>query len=171
MMMGSATLNMAMPPEDKGHIATKEEALVHVRSAIENGLIPILGTSVMEAEASNVKDLGHFMSVCFCCSCCCINGRVMSKSSVDVINLFKRMEGLTVKVDPDICVGCGDCLEICVFKGMEMIDEKARVNQKRCLGCGRCENACPSEAISITITDPTYVDKLIKKLEAHVDVS
>jgi len=171
MMMGKATLEMAMPPDDRAHIATKEEALEHVRRSIENGLIPILGTSVMEAEASNVKDLGHFMSVCFCCSCCCINGRVMSKSSVDVINLFNRMEGLTVKVDPDICVGCGDCLEICVFKGMEMIDEKARVNQKRCLGCGRCENACPSEAISITITDPTYVNKLIKKLEAHVDVT
>ena len=62
-------------------------------------------------------------------------------------------------------------MEVCVFMGMDMIGEKARVNQKRCLGCGRCENACPSEAISITITDPSYVDKLIKKLEAHVDVT
>ena len=171
MMLGKATLEMAMPPEDRGHVATKEEALEHVRSAIENGLIPILGTSVMEAEASDVTDLGHFMSVCFCCSCCCINGRVMSKSSVDVINLFQRMDGLTVKVDQDICVGCGDCLEVCVFKGMEMIDEKARVNQKRCLGCGRCESTCPNGAISIEITDPSRVNELIKKLEAYVDVT
>lgn len=171
MMMGKATLDMAMPPEDRGHVATKEEALEHVRSAIENGLIPILGTSVMEAEASDVKDTGHFMSVCFCCSCCCINGRVMTHSSVDVINLFQRMEGLTVEVDQDICVGCGDCLEVCVFKGMEMVDEKARVNQKRCLGCGRCESTCPNGAISIEISDPRRVNELIKKLEAHVDVT
>ena len=171
MMMGAGTLNMVMPPEDKGHVATKEEALDHVRSAIENGLIPILGTSIMEAEASNVKDLGHFMSVCFCCSCCCINGRVMTQSSVDVLNLFQKMEGLTVEVDQDACIGCGDCLEVCVFKGMEMIDEKARVNQKRCLGCGRCESTCPNEAISIEISDLSRVHGLIEKLEAHVDVS
>jgi len=171
MMMGKATLDMAMPPEDRGHVATKDEALEHVRAAIENGLIPILGTSVMEAEASDVKDTAHFMSVCFCCSCCCINGRVMSKSSVDVINLFQRMEGLTVEVNQDICVGCGDCLEACVFKGMEMIDGKAKVNQKRCLGCGRCESACPNGAISIEISDPRRVNDLIKKLEAYVDVT
>jgi len=171
MMMGKATLDMAMPPEDRGRVATKEDALEHVMAAIENGLIPILGTSVMEAEASDVKDLGHFMSVCFCCSCCCINGRVMSKSSVDVINLFQRMDGLTVKVDQDTCVGCGSCLEVCVFKGMEMIDDKARVNQKRCLGCGRCETTCPNGAISIEISDPSQVNELIKKLESYVDVT
>ena len=171
MMMGKATLDMAMPPEDRGHVATKEEALKHVRSAIENGLIPILGTMIMEAEGYDVTDIEHFMSVCFCCSCCCINGRVMQRVSADIAKLFQRMEGLTVKVDQDICVGCGACLEVCVFKGREIIDGKARVNQKRCLGCGRCETTCPNGAISIEISDPRRVNELIKKLEAHVDVT
>jgi Fe-S-cluster-containing hydrogenase component 2 len=57
-----------------------------------------------------------------------------------------------------------------VFKGMEMIDDKARVNQDSCLGCVRCVDICSQEAISISIVDLSYVDKLIKKLEAHVDV-
>ncbi|MHA2129412.1 MAG: indolepyruvate ferredoxin oxidoreductase subunit alpha [Candidatus Hodarchaeales archaeon] len=170
MMMGSATLNMAMPPDDRGHVATKEEALEHVQSAIDNGLIPILGNSIMEAEANATKDLGHFMSVCFCCTCCCINGDVMTHSG-NVVTLFQKMEGLTVEVDQDTCIGCGDCLEVCVFNSMELIDDKARVNQKRCLGCGRCETACPNEAISIKISDLSQVHELIKKLEAHVDVS
>jgi len=52
-----------------------------------------------------------------------------------------------------------------------MIDGKAVVNQDNCLGCGRCESMCPQEAVSITITDTSYVDKLIKDLEAHVDVT
>ncbi|MFX0057969.1 MAG: DUF362 domain-containing protein [Candidatus Hodarchaeota archaeon] len=68
-------------------------------------------------------------------------------------------------------VGCGEALDVCVFLGMEMIDDKAVVNQDNCLGCGRCESTCPNEAISITITDLSYVDKLIKELEAHVDVT
>jgi len=54
---------------------------------------------------------------------------------------------------------------------MEMIDGKAVVNQETCLGCGRCETTCPNDAITITITDLSYVDKLIKKLEAHAEVS
>ena len=54
---------------------------------------------------------------------------------------------------------------------MEMIDNKAVVNQIKCLGCGRCETACPNEAVSITITDLSYVDNLINALEARVDVS
>ena len=70
-----------------------------------------------------------------------------------------------------LCVGCEECLEVCVFNGMEMIDNKAVVNQKNCLGCGRCETTCPNDAISISITDISYVDKLIKDLEAHVEVS
>ena len=81
------------------------------------------------------------------------------------------MDGITVKVDEDLCIGCEECLSVCVFKGMEMIDEKARVNQKRCLGCGRCEIACPNEAISIEVSDPRRVDELISKIEEHVEVT
>jgi len=171
MMMGASTIGMAMPKDDKGRVVTKEEALEHVRLSVENGLIPILGRSSMEAEGYDVQDTEHFLSCCFCCSCCCINGKVLSNVSVSVNTLFQRMEGITVKVEEDLCTGCEACLETCVFKGMDVMGDKARVNQKRCLGCGRCENACPTEAISITITDPSYVDRLIKKLETHVDVT
>ena len=95
----------------------------------------------------------------------------MTHVSVGITTFFQRMEGLTVEVDEDLCTGCEECMEVCIFKGMEMIDEKARINQKRCLGCGRCESICPSGAISIATTDPSYINKIIKKLEAHVDVS
>jgi ferredoxin len=53
---------------------------------------------------------------------------------------------------------------------MEMMDEKAHVLE-RCVGCGRCETACPNNAISITISDSSEVDELIKQIEAHVDVT
>ena len=62
-------------------------------------------------------------------------------------------------------------MEVCAFKGMEMIDGKAEVNQKRCLGCGRCESACPNEAISIYFDDISRIDEFINTLESHVDVT
>ncbi len=51
-----------------------------------------------------------------------------------------------------------------------MINDKAHVLE-RCVGCGRCETACPNNAISVTISDSSGVDDLIKQLEAHVDVT
>ncbi|MHA1543228.1 MAG: DUF362 domain-containing protein, partial [Candidatus Hodarchaeales archaeon] len=76
----------------------------------------------------------------------------------------------TVEVDEDVCVGCGDCLEVCKFRGMKMVDGIAHVNQKRCLGCGRCESACQNDAISITIDDKSRVDELIATIESYSDL-
>jgi UDP-glucose 4-epimerase len=170
MHMGNDTLNFPSP-HFRSNVISKEEALEHVKLCIEDGLIPILGRLMDEAEGFGVPDTGHFLSMCFCCPCCCIDGTIVQNASKGVSTVFKRMDGLTVKVDEDLCVGCEECLEVCVFNGMEMIDNKAVVNQDTCLGCGRCETTCPNEAITITITDLSYVDKLIKDLESHVEVS
>jgi len=167
--MGDDTLKILIP-EDKGHVATKEEALERVKLAVDNGLIPLLGRAMDEAVDFGVEDTGRFLSMCFCCPCCCIDVKILKYASSRV-DLFQRMEGLTVKVDEDLCVGCGDCLEACVFDGMEMIDGIAKVNQERCLGCGRCESVCPNDAISILINEPRVVDNLINKIESHVDVT
>jgi len=168
MHMGDDTLKLVLP-EDVAHIATKEEVLERVKLAAENGLIPLLGRAMDEAVGFGVEDTGHFLSMCFCCPCCCIDIPILKHASSSLLNLSK-IEGLSVNVDKELCVGCGECIEACVFDGMEMIDEKANVLE-RCVGCGRCETACPSEAISITISDSRGVDELIKALEAHVDVT
>ena len=169
MYMGDDTVNLLIT-EDKGRVATKEEAIERVKLAVENGLIPLLGRAMDEADAFGVKDTGHFLSMCFCCPCCFIDGKIITHGSY-ALNLFHRMRGVTVKVDEDLCVGCEECLKVCVFRGMEMIDGIAKVNQERCLGCGRCESTCPNDAISIDIDDISRVDELIKILESHVEVS
>ncbi|MCP4757213.1 MAG: 4Fe-4S dicluster domain-containing protein [Proteobacteria bacterium] len=169
MHMGDDTLKMPFH-EDKHKIVTKEEALDLVKRGIDDGLIPVLGSLMDEAQGFGIKDTRHFMSMCFCCTCCCVNGHIITHASQS-LNPFTRMEGITVKVDEDLCTGCEDCLEVCVFKGLEMVDGFANVVQTQCLGCGRCTSACPTEAISIDIDDPSRVDEIIKKLESHVDVT
>jgi len=169
MHMGEDTKKLVLP-RDVAHVGTKEEALERVKLAVENGLIPLLGRAMDEAVGFGVEDTGHFLSMCFCCPCCCIDGKILTNATV-AIDLFHRMEGVTVKVNEDLCVGCEKCLEVCVFRGMEFIDGIAKVNQDRCVGCGRCESICPNEAVSIDITDLSCVDEQIKKLESHVQVS
>ncbi|MHA1376255.1 MAG: indolepyruvate ferredoxin oxidoreductase subunit alpha [Promethearchaeota archaeon] len=170
MHMGNDTLNFPSP-HFRSKVISKKEAVEHVKLCIEDGLIPLLGRAMDEAEGFGVPDTGHFLSMCFCCPCCCINGTLVQEASKGLTTMFNRMDGITVKVDEDLCVGCEECLEVCIFNGMEMHDGKAVVNQATCLGCGRCETICPQEAVSITITDTSYVDKLIKDLEARVDVT
>jgi len=169
MYMGEDTVDLVIA-EDKGRVVTKEEALERVQLAVDNGLIPLIGRAMVESEGFGIEDTGHFLSACFCCPCCCIDGVILTNSSIS-IDLFHRMEGVTVKVDESLCSGCEECLEVCVFRGMEVIDGIAKIDQMRCLGCGRCETVCPNEAISIEIDDINRVDGLIKTLESHVEIN
>jgi heterodisulfide reductase subunit A-like polyferredoxin len=91
--------------------------------------------------------------------------------TIELQNTIQRMEGITVNVDEELCVGCGECMNICVFKGMEIQDGIAQVNQNKCLGCGRCERVCLNGAISINLDDPKRIEELISRIEASVDVS
>lgn len=168
MYMGDDTLNLLIP-EDKGHVATKGEALERVERAVENGLTPLIGRAMDEAVGFGVKDTGKFLSMCFCCPCCCVDIKILKYASSS-LNFIHKIEGLNVLVDKDLCIGCGECLDACVWNGMEMIDGKAHVSE-RCVGCGRCEAACPNGAISITFNDSGNIDELIKRLEAHIDVT
>jgi len=155
---------------ERSHFGTKEEAMDRVKKAYDNGLITVIGRLKWDAEAMGVPDRGHFMTVCFCCPCCCIAGKRMY-GTIELQNMMQRIEGVSVKVDEDLCSGCEDCMEVCVFEGMEMIDGTAKVNQEKCLGCGRCERVCPNDAITITLDDPKRLDEFISRIEANVDVS
>ncbi len=87
------------------------------------------------------------------------------------LTMFSRMEGTSVKVNESLCEGCGKCVEVCVFRGRELVDGKAKIDPDRCLGCGRCAEVCPTRATTIIIDDMSSVDKLIVKIEEYVDVT
>jgi UDP-glucose 4-epimerase len=170
MYMGDDTKNMVLT--DIQRTISKEEAVQYVKKAIDDGLIPLIGRSVGETEGQSIEDTGHFLSSCFCCTCCCINAKMISNASYAMIsdNMIKKMKGLETKIDPAKCVGCGTCLEVCVFKGREIVNGKATIDPEFCLGCGRCVDVCPNGAISIQIGDSSYIDELIAKIESIVDV-
>jgi UDP-glucose 4-epimerase len=174
MYLGSDTANVKevfpkITPE-RAHFGTREEAMERVKKAYDNGLITVIGRLKLESESMGVPDRGRFMTLCFCCPCCCINGKWRYGTS-EFQNLIQRIEGISVKVDENLCVGCGECMNVCVFDGMEMKEGIAHVNQEKCLGCGRCERICSSNAITINLDNPNRLEELIHRIEKSVDVS
>ncbi len=53
---------------------------------------------------------------------------------------------MAIKVIKEECIGCGQCVEICPFEAVDIIDEKAVINEN-CTICGSCIEICPTEAI------------------------
>lgn len=132
--MASGIIAQLTIDQGRGRAITKEEALEILQKNQEEGLI---------IQPDNSQKLSF---ICSCCSCCCEN---LSKyillpnpASVVIANYY-------AEVDPDLCIGCGTCVEICQMKAISLKDEVSSIKRKRCIGCGNCVVKCPEEAISL----------------------
>jgi len=47
------------------------------------------------------------------------------------------------------CIGLGDCVDVCEFDGIGIIDGVARVNRENCTACGMCVKTCPQSIIKL----------------------
>lgn len=52
------------------------------------------------------------------------------------------------KVNPELCMGCGECEAICPISAISIIDGVAFIDESKCRKCRLCVTVCPSEAIS-----------------------
>lgn len=50
-------------------------------------------------------------------------------------------------VTPAKCIGCESCLNACDYQAIDMIEDKALINDARCVGCAACIAICPVGAI------------------------
>jgi len=62
--------------------------------------------------------------------------------------------GKEAEVQPELCAGCGKCVQVCRFDAItltgpanELVDKTYRIDAIDCEGCGACARICPQEAI------------------------
>lgn len=94
----------------------------------------------------------------FLCGCC--------QKPMDIPDTVSQASGAAVKalslavkgrvdisptisfIDPDVCVGCKTCIDLCPYSAIEFDDRRqvSIVNEAVCKGCGSCSGFCPSGA-------------------------
>ncbi len=170
--MGRGAKHVDLSKWPGARLATKEEALERERLAYADGLVPHLGKLRSDAVNFKVTEYEHeFMNFCHCCSCCCVMS-LAKYATHEELDVVKRLEGVSLEVNQEECVGCTKCFKVCIYGALKFDkkNNKTSINQKKCKGCGRCEMTCPNKAISISI-DFSRLDEMFKRFDSRVDIS
>ena len=75
---------------------------------------------------------------------------IVTGSRIKSLQEVNREKTLIATVNPDVCVGCRRCTDICIFEGIRYDTEKKKAFiNSQCDGCGLCPSFCPRGAISM----------------------
>ena len=80
--------------------------------------------------------------VCNCCGCCC--GLLRGITEHGLAGSVAHANYYAV-IDPDLCAGCGTCIERCQVHAIPDEDGVSVVDRERCIGCGLCVTGCPDD--------------------------
>ncbi|MDD5370792.1 MAG: 4Fe-4S binding protein, partial [Anaerolineaceae bacterium] len=112
----------------------------------------------------------QMLAICFCCDCCCTVRSGLRLGPPAFWDAVERLPGLNVQVNAGECVGCGDCVQVCVMHAIRLEGGTAMIGE-RCKGCGRCLEACPVGAIRMDAKDiPRMAKFLHERIGQRTDI-
>jgi heterodisulfide reductase subunit A len=93
-----------------------------------------------------------------------------SHASIPMARGKVLVEGAIAQVDPEVCWGCGTCVEVCPYSAPLLVEEGGRkvskINEALCKGCGVCVVNCPVNAITARHFTHEQIMSMIEGLAA-----
>jgi len=132
--------------QEFGERVTKEDALRIFREAEDHGLVH----KVFHVHSDPNRGIE---AICNCCSCCCGMFQMYYRGVMPLHTISSYL----AKVDEEVCIGCGTCVEKCPMETIDLEDSIANVNDEKCIGCGVCAHHCPEEAIFLERIGPRHI--------------
>jgi ferredoxin len=121
---------------------SKEEILQILERNREEGLI---------LRPNNSQQIDFICSCCYCCDGAISSLLEMAEPGNYVISNYYS------EIDPELCTGCGNCIDRCQVKAISQSENRSLIDIKRCIGCGNCISICSSEAISLQKKQNEYI--------------
>ncbi len=120
---------------DHAHAITSDEALEILAQEAERGHV----------HHAFFKEAlwGRFYAICNCCSCCC--GAISAQRHGTPMLISS---GFVAAHDPDLCIACGICAELCAFGAIDLARDPV-VDSALCMGCGVCASHCEAGAMTL----------------------
>ncbi len=100
-------------------------------------------TTVSVNLACTLAERGH--SVAYAdCDVEAPNGEIFLNPVIDSV---EKVVSFSPKVNEELCDGCGDCADFCMYGGIAVVNGKVFLFPELCHACGGCQLVCPLKAI------------------------
>jgi len=95
-------------------------------------------------------------------------GSAAASRAATLLGKEVEVEPITAFIQPELCIKCDICKEICDFNAIELTWKDVKVNEPLCSGCGACAAACPTKAIQIrNFTDEQIYAQIREAFEEY----